>query len=384
MHCRQHVRPGRCQVHSRLQIKEPTTNRKMNKKLVIAAVVTIIFGFAAYNLFQQFQAQQVAEIEQEQLERAQSEESARQRQLAQQHEAEKAEKRRQEEAEREARIVEERRLADVERKLDIERKEAEGIRLKMERLARKALKKADREQKRLASNIERARQLRYVESVGRQATDAIASSTRLFIRNNPEKFIDAEYKARALNSGNVVLTRTGANALMLFAMLGQDLDAIGELVSIGIDINSKNEMGYTPLMFAAAYNTAEVVQFMIDQGADTQAINYADEGNALHVAARFNPKPEVLDVLLAAGLDLEGKAKGNVTPLLMAAKYNQNIQVVERLADLGANAGAVASDGSSALQTVKSRLRGGGDYRRFEMISESVNQLVAGKLKEAE
>ncbi len=43
----------------------------------------------------------------------------------------------------------------------------------------------------------------------------------------------------------------------------------------------------------------------------------------------FNPKPDVIDVLLAAGMKIEAKTENDHTPLLLVASDNQNLEIVE-------------------------------------------------------
>ncbi len=139
-------------------------------------------------------------------------------------------------------------------------------------------------------------------------------------------------------------------------------------------------MGFTPLMFASAYNTPKVVQYLIDRGANKEDINVMDEGNALHVAARLNPKPEVLDTLLKNGYDLEATAKEGMTPLILAAKFNQNIQVAEHLALNEARISAVDATGSNAYGYAVERLGRKPSLTRFVFIGDEYNEEVLATL----
>ena len=45
-----------------------------------------------------------------------------------------------------------------------------------------------------------------------------------------------------------------------------DLETVKKLVELGVDINEKSK-GMTPVMYAARYNKADILKYLIDQGA---------------------------------------------------------------------------------------------------------------------
>jgi len=151
------------------------------------------------------------------------------------------------------------------------------------------------------------------------------------------------------------------------------------LIGIGMDINRANEAGYTPLMFAAAYNTPEVVGFLVGQGADISAQAYIQDLTPLHVAALFNPNPDVINALVDAGADLEAVTENPMTPLLLACSDNQNLEVAERLAELGADTSAYSPDGLTAKGLCEQRIRGEGD--RYIKITDEVNERILSRLQ---
>lgn len=202
-----------------------------------------------------------------------------------------------------------------------------------------------------------------------------------YIRDNPDEFRDVTFSEKTLypRRYDKRLLKGNTNALMLYAAMSPDTAILQALIDIGIDINSANDAGYTPLMFAAAYNTPEAVRFLIDKGADTSAKAYIQDLNALHVAALFNPKPDVIDVLLDAGMDIDATTENSHTPLLLAASDNRNLEVVERLALKGADKGAYDTKGRTALKIVEARMNGEGD--EYVRISDTFNDSIMKSLE---
>ena len=57
-------------------------------------------------------------------------------------------------------------------------------------------------------------------------------------------------------------------------------------------------------------------------------------------AAWRNSNPEVIELLLKAGADIEARNGDGETPLMNAAENNENAKVIEALLKAGANAKA--------------------------------------------
>lgn len=62
---------------------------------------------------------------------------------------------------------------------------------------------------------------------------------------------------------------------------------IRQLIDAGANINDHNVFGETPLMYAAAFASDEVVKYLLEKGADTRLINNDGE-SALHFATKLN------------------------------------------------------------------------------------------------
>jgi len=346
---------------------QPKAN--MKKNLIIYGCIALFFCIALFNVYSFFQAKRQEVLE----------EQARVTALIE------AEKQARAEAERQAQLKHKQKL--LEQELAQEKAEAELLAQKVakqERLEQyrflKEARKSAKEQKNLDRLIESAREHKYVpEGLSGKIRRTVESATYLTIKNNPEDY-KGTFKPQGILRGDK-LTSGGANSLMLFSILSDDLKAIQEIINIGHDVNSKNKTGHTPLMFAGAYNSPEVVSFLIKQGADLKATEYSSQGNSLHVSARFNPKPETVELLIQQGLDIEAKDKDGNTALLLATKHNQNLQVVEKLIELGADVNVLDDSGKDSYGYAYERLNKRTHIGKYRFISREYQQSVLEKLR---
>lgn len=92
-----------------------------------------------------------------------------------------------------------------------------------------------------------------------------------------------------LNSIEVITSSFKASSFCVAIVKG-DLETVKKLVQYGEDVNQVSN-GMTPLMYAAKYNRAAIVEFLISKGAKTNvrsdkgmtAMKYAEATNATDV-----------------------------------------------------------------------------------------------------
>jgi len=112
---------------------------------------------------------------------------------------------------------------------------------------------------------------------------------------------------------------------------------IQEALDIGADANAGNDIGITPLMYAAGRaNTPETIAILVKAGADVNARTYNDGVTALMFAALYNRNPEVFSTLAKAGADVNARDNDGWTALTIAVRYNRSPRVVSALLNAGA------------------------------------------------
>lgn len=81
------------------------------------------------------------------------------------------------------------------------------------------------------------------------------------------------------------------------AVMQGDIDTVERMIELGEDINKKS-LGMTPAMFAARYNKADVLQLLIDHGADLSV--KSNQGFSVTKYAELSNATDALAVLQSA------------------------------------------------------------------------------------
>ena len=113
---------------------------------------------------------------------------------------------------------------------------------------------------------------------------------------------------------------------LLDASSNGNLEKVSDLISSGIDVNSKNEVGYTALMAAVRSYRIEVASYLISNGADVNASSN-DSLKVLHHAVGETPSiPEYQNACVHTLLEHEAKidavSETGMTPLMWAVWFN--------------------------------------------------------------
>ncbi|CAF4113390.1 unnamed protein product, partial [Rotaria magnacalcarata] len=163
-----------------------------------------------------------------------------------------------------------------------------------------------------------------------------------------------------------VQNRFGVSPLLLCAEVG-NFELVQALVQAGADVNLAPQgvlaednylAGQTPLFGAAKKGHVEICEYLIQNGADVNAITMTGV-TSLYTAAEEGHL-DVVEVLIRHGADVNRSPKGQVardlhienqTPLLMACTKNHET-IIRHLIESGANVNLTSERGSSPLLAI--------------------------------
>ena len=135
----------------------------------------------------------------------------------------------------------------------------------------------------------------------------------------------------------------GRSPLLLACVLGK-LDAVKMLVDAGAAVCATDRRGYTCLILAAYYRHTEVVRYLVGlPEVDVHAANNHSRTPLHHAVTRnYESHPDVVQVLIDAGADIEAKNEKGRSPLLLACQVGQ-LDAVKMLVEAGADVCATDS-----------------------------------------
>ena len=140
---------------------------------------------------------------------------------------------------------------------------------------------------------------------------------------------------------------TTSDELIKAAKTG-DITTALSLLGQGADANTKDKDGYTVLILAAMNGHVNVVQALLERGANVHARENKYGVNALMLAS-YNGYADIVEKLIAAGADVNAKDSLYGDTSLMAACEKGHTEVVRILLDHGANVIVKTTRGDTAL-----------------------------------
>ena len=129
--------------------------------------------------------------------------------------------------------------------------------------------------------------------------------------------------------------------------MNNDIKAVKKRLAKGVDVNVKCPYGEYPLHYAV---TKEMVQLLVEGGADVNSQRNGDKWTALHLASHMGSN-ETVEFLIANGADVNAMRSGGGTPLSYAASWGHE-EIVELLIAKGADVNAKDDDGRTPLDIV--------------------------------
>ena len=193
----------------------------------------------------------------------------------------------------------------------------------------------------------------------------MSSGPPLFVAcetNNLDMLIEA-LKTQAVDTLSPIQSLT---PLMVAANRGA-INLVNHLISVGANINSQSEGGFTPLILAiVGYNEMNaikklekddsnpsmfVIKKLIESGADVNLATYG--GNTAIQEAALQGNVEIAKILIDNGADIHAVNKWNETPLFICGLKNGSAELAQLLIDRGADISASDIDGNTVLDMAK-------------------------------
>jgi hypothetical protein len=174
---------------------------------------------------------------------------------------------------------------------------------------------------------------------------AIVSAQNAFVRAAQDDDLDALSELLSPENVNLRDKQSGTTALE-HAVKNANREMVQFLLDAGADVNLKDAAGETVLMMLDSEATADLVWDLINAGAKVN--DHDEEGTTplMRVAAGSNT--EALKVLLDAGAEINARDKHGQTALMIAASEG-NVNTVRALVLAGADINAVNEDKADAL-----------------------------------
>lgn len=123
--------------------------------------------------------------------------------------------------------------------------------------------------------------------------------------------------------------------VLIEAVVEGDIEEVESLLESGIDPNIIDIEGWTPLMWATQINNLDMINLLIEYGANPDIVDYYYEETALIIATNNN-YVEAIKILLENGADPNLIDSYGLTPLISAVS-NSNSETIRTLLETGAD-----------------------------------------------
>ncbi len=133
---------------------------------------------------------------------------------------------------------------------------------------------------------------------------------------------------------------------LLRAAYEGNTEILNYLLDQGANIDFKDQAQSTPLDWAITNNNTDIARILVERGADIEASDEDDYTPLMITVAEGNF--DIVRILLDKGSNIEARDKQGKTSLILAI-YEENIRMVEYLLEMGANLHTVSDDGWTAL-----------------------------------
>lgn len=143
---------------------------------------------------------------------------------------------------------------------------------------------------------------------------------------------------------------------LMRAVRQNDIVQVKALIAQGVDVSELDSNQDAPLVIAAYEGHTEIVELLLQAGADITAVDPGMKATALHAAA-YAGRTEAARLLIQYKIDINKQGPYNGYTALHDAVWQNNIGVVRLLMEAGADPTIPASDGLTPLELARSKKR---------------------------
>ena len=142
-------------------------------------------------------------------------------------------------------------------------------------------------------------------------------------------------------------------AQLFTAIQSDDIATIQNLISQNPElVNSKDQRGFTPLIFATYFDKDAIARFLLEEGADIDAQDAS--GNTALIGVSFKGNQNIAKILIEKGAKLNVQNKMGQTALIFSSLYNKE-QSVDLLLEHNADKAIKDNSHMTAYDHAKSK-----------------------------
>ncbi|MDG4548853.1 MAG: ankyrin repeat domain-containing protein [Candidatus Contendobacter sp.] len=141
---------------------------------------------------------------------------------------------------------------------------------------------------------------------------------------------------------------------LMNAVKRNDLTRVKELIGQGADIDAPDASGDVPLIMAAYQGHTEIVQALLEAGADVTAVDPGMKATALHAAA-YAGRTGAARLLIAHGIDIDKQGPYNGYTALHDAIWQNHIETAKVIIEAGADLTLKSHDGQTPLEFARAK-----------------------------